>query len=401
MNTDNTFQQLLLALQTALCKNAHDNVDCAKNSEKLIQLAKKQKILPLVLDGQGESTAQEDDGLAEAKRSAKQQVVAQVLRSERFLEVYNRLLLAGVTPLAVKGILCRSVYPKGDLRPSADEDVFVGDAQFSKSCEILRTLGLKAAEGANEAADDEVTFRTSDGILTIELHRTLFPTTSPVFSALERFFADAFSHPREYEVAPGQVVLSLNEHDHLLYLLLHAFKHFIYSGFGIRQVCDIGLWAERYGERIDWELLRRQTACVRADSFAASVFQIAGEHLGIRLKNAWVCEGEMSCERMLEDMMSGGIYGTADLSRRHSASLTFRAVETGETGLAAALFPSRKTLLRAYPELESKPLLLPVVWCRRLLKYRREVKSCPDSKAAETVRIAKSRKDMLRYYHII
>lgn len=366
----------------------------------LIHTAGEQKILPLVVEAL-HGTAEGLDGFAEAKRMAKRQVTAQVLRSERFLEVYHRLFSAGVTPLAVKGILCRSLYPKGDLRPSADEDVFVGDAQFSKSCEILRTLGLTAVEGSNEAVDDEVTFRTADGILSIELHRTLFPTTSPVFSALERFFADAFSHPREYEVVPGQVVLSLNEHDHLLYLLLHAFKHFIYSGFGIRQVCDIGLWAERYGERIDWELLRRQTASVRADAFAASVFQIAREYLSMELRGAWDCEGEMNCEKMLEDMMSGGIYGTADRSRLHSASLTFRAVESGGSGWTAALFPPRKTLLRAYPELEKRPFLLPVVWCKRLIKYRREVKNRPDSKAAESIRIAKSRKEMLHYYHII
>lgn len=366
----------------------------------LIHTASEQKVLPLVvnvLNGAAEGL----DGFAEAKRMARAQVAAQVLRSERFLEVYQRLFSVGVTPLAVKGILCRSVYPKGDLRPSADEDVFVGDAQFSKSCEILRSLGLKEADGSNEAADDEVTFRTADGILTIELHRTLFPTTSPVFSALESFFADAFSQPKEYEVAPGQVVLSLNEHDHLLYLILHAFKHFIYSGFGIRQVCDIGLWAERYRERIDWELLRRQTACVRADAFAAAVFQIAREHLGMELRDAWVCEGQMRCEKMLEDMLSGGIYGTANRSRLHSASLTFRAVETGGTGLTAALFPPRKTLLRAYPELEKWPFLLPVVWCKRLLKYRREVRKRSDSNASESIKIAKNRKEMFQYYHII
>lgn len=386
---------------SAAIHNANGSRKTAPTDMKvLIHTASEQKVLPLVVEAL-HGTAEGLDGFAEAKRMAKRQVTAQVLRSERFLEIYNRLFTDGVTPLAVKGILCRSVYPKGDLRPSADEDVFVGDAQFSKSCEILRTLGLTAVEGSNEAVDDEVTFRTADGILTIELHRTLFPTNSPVFSALERFFADAFSHPKEYEVAPGQVVLSLNEHDHLLYLILHAFKHFIYSGFGIRQVCDIGLWAERYRERIDWELLRRQTACVRADVFAACVFQIAREHLGMELKDAWDCEGETSCEKMLEDMMSGGIYGTADRSRLHSASLTFRTVETGSMSLSGTIFPPRKMLLRAYPELEKKPFLLPVIWCKRLIKYRREVKSRSDSKATESIKIAQKRKEMLHYYHII
>ncbi len=386
---------------SAAIHNANGSRKTAPTDMKvLIHTASEQKVLPLVVDVLN-GAAEGLDGFAEAKRMARAQVAAQVLRSERFLEVYNRLFSAGVMPLAVKGILCRSVYPKGDLRPSADEDLFVGDAKFSKSCEILRKLGLKEADGANEAADDEVTFRTADGVLTIELHRTLFPATSPVFSSLESFFSNAFSAPKEYEVCPGQVVLSLNEHDHLLYLILHAFKHFIYSGFGIRQVCDIGLWAERYRERIDWERLRRQTACVRADVFAACVFRIAREYLGMELKEAWDCEGEICCDKMLEDMMSGGIYGTANRSRLHSASLTFRAVETGEMGLAKTVFPPREALLRSYPELEERPYLLPFVWCRRLIQYCREVRERSDSKTAETIRIAKDRKEMFRYYHII
>lgn len=37
--------------------------------------------------------------------------------------------------------------------------------------------------------------------------------------------------------------------DHLLCLLCHAYKHFLYAGFGIRHVCDIGIFAEPDLER--------------------------------------------------------------------------------------------------------------------------------------------------------
>ena len=37
----------------------------------------------------------------------------------------------------------------------------------------------------------------------------------------------------------------------ILYLLLHAFKHFLHSGFGIRQVSDIILFSEKYRDQIE------------------------------------------------------------------------------------------------------------------------------------------------------
>lgn len=38
-------------------------------------------------------------------------------------------------------------------------------------------------------------------------------------------------------------------------MICHAFKHFLHSGFGIRQVCDIVLFANAYGREIGQKYL--------------------------------------------------------------------------------------------------------------------------------------------------
>lgn len=386
------------------------NADCSgiavqTEMNALIQTASEQKILPLVVEAL-HGTAEGLDGFAEAKRMAKRLVMAQVLRSERFLLVYDRLFSAGVTPLVVKGILCRSVYPKGDLRPSADEDIYVGEAQFEKSCAVLRELGMTCDEKADAERDCDVGWCSADGILHVELHRTLFATDSAATAALQGFFDDAFSHPREYEVVPGRVVLSLNEHEHLLYLILHAYKHFIHSGFGIRQVCDIGLWAQRYADCVDWARLREQTQAVRADRFAAAVFRIAREELGIDLPQApLAADDTVDAQPLLHDLLCGGVYGTADANRRHSASVTLHAVESERGGrrggLVRTLFPPKAYLLRDYPELAAHPLRLPWVWCKRLCRYRAETARKDRDSARDALRISRERKKLLQYYNII
>lgn len=105
---------------------------------------------------------------------------------------------------------------------------------------------------------------TKDGSpLYIELHRHLFDSAEDAHDELKHFFADL--NPVEIDG-----FLAMPPHEHLLYLLLHAYKHFVRSGIGLRQFCDIGLWARAYHAEIDWQRLHEQCESVHAATFAAA-----------------------------------------------------------------------------------------------------------------------------------
>lgn len=85
-------------------------------------------------------------------------------------------------------------------------------------------------------------------------------------------------------------------------------KHFIHTGFGLRQISDVGLWAAHWGKEIDWSLLKRQVQSVRAQTFCAAVFGIAEQRLGIPLElPACWREAAPDPEPMLQDLFAGGI----------------------------------------------------------------------------------------------
>lgn len=371
----------------------------------LMQLANAQKLLPPVFQATYSFPAAKAWSEAEqVKRACRLQVASQALRTERFLTLYDRLNAAGVRPLVVKGILCRALYPNGELRQSADEDLCALPGEFQRCCSLLRDFGMTCAPNADETADCEIGWRQD--VLYIELHRQLFPPDSEALRGLEEPFAASFAHPQEYEVRPGCVVLSLNAHDHLLYLLLHAYKHFIHSGFGVRQVCDIGLWAREYAEQIDWTRLLVQTHRLRADRFSAAVFRIAREYFAIDVPTDPNWETvKADCRPMLADLLRAGIYGTAGKSRQHSASVTLHAVESKrggrKGGVLRTVFPSVSELKRTYPILCGRPLLLPWVWCRRLCRYFVETRTAKHDTVRETLRISRERKKLLKKYDII
>ena len=370
---------------------------------ELASLAMAHKVLPLIFEPAYPLVSRADPALAAAlKRQVRQQVIVQTLRTADFLELYRALEETGAAPLVVKGIVCRQLYPKPDHRPSADEDLLIPPEQLGLCHEVMTRLGLSTTESDPENAY-EVPYRKPGSPLYIELHKQLFP---PGFRTADSEFNDFFGtlhrHNTIQEV-PGGRVRTLHPTDHMTYLLFHAFKHFLHSGFGIRQICDILLFAHHHDERIDWERVRLSCRCIRAEKFAAAVFAIGSRHLHFDPIGPWdaIDVDEMP---LLEDVLQAGIYGSSELSRQHSSTVTLEAAsarKSPQIGFLAAAFPSAKALEGRYPWLKKQPYLLPIAWAERMAAYLRETKHRPDSSLADALKIGAERVKLLRQYDIV
>lgn len=374
----------------------------AEQWKELMKLAGAQKVQPLVLHAAYACAVAQ--GWAESislQRACTAQYAAQARKTAKLLELYRFLAAQGLRPLVVKGVVCRAVYPEGELRPSADEDFYVPHEEFTEARAALRAFGMMPLPAADEAEAFELGWYLPGSALYVELHQRLFPDEPERLRQLQAPFADAFSRAVEYPLPGGEAVWSLCPHDELLYLLLHALKHFLHGGFGVRQVCDIGLWAQRYAERIDWPRLLEQCRAQRAERFAAAIFAIAEEQLGLTvpLSPDWHAS-RVDSAPLLKDLLHAGIYGTATGSRRHAAPLILRAAEA-KSGTLHALFPPLRALRRRDPVLDRRPWLLPWAWGKRIVKYRKEVRKSTDNTTRETLRIVGERKKLLQVYGVL
>ena len=112
----------------------------------------------------------------------------------------------------------------------------------------------------------------------IELHKELFSSDSEVYGDFNRFFENPVKNQILIE-KEGIEISTLNYTEHLFYLLCHAYKHFLHCGFGIRQVCDIVMYGNTWGERINWQLLLGWSREIHGEFFAAALFQIGRKYL--------------------------------------------------------------------------------------------------------------------------
>ena len=364
-------------------------------------LAGQQKLLPILFEAVRKMPAAEENVALFAV--TKQQVIAQVLhqtiRASEFAGLYQRLRAAGLHPIVVKGQLCSRLYPLKDHRISADDDLYIPDAEFMVCHEQLLANGLTTGTPTDELASaDEVSYTKKDSPLYIELHRHLFDSAEDAHDELNHFFADL-------KPVESDGLLAMPPHEHLLYLILHAYKHFVRSGIGLRQFCDIGLWARAYHAEIDWQRLHDQCASVHAATFAAAAFRIARDYLGIDFDLPMPWDASIDVEPLLHDTLCGGVYGSNDLTRLHSSTVTLNAVKASRTGekssVLRTVFPKREYLERRYPYLKKRPYLLPVAWAQRIAHYASEKQSGADNSASGSIKLGKERIELMKRYGIM
>ncbi len=401
----------------------------SEEMEQIFHMANVHNIVPMIFEAVFACEAMQTlppEFFMRQKQAVMYNVAIQAMKTAQFQDLSDRLRQEGIRPCVVKGVICRNLYPNPDSRTSGDEDVFISEEQFKQAHNILIDYGM-VLSNPNMDIDTsyEVPYGRQGSPLYIEAHRHMFPPESEAYGDLNRFFDGIHqgtnpTHKGQCGLIEDEIngtrFLTMNHTDHLLYLILHSFKHFLHSGFGIRQVCDINLYATAYGKDIDWDYVLDCLREVRADLFAVSMFVIGEKYLIFDGEKACYPESWRSIEvdetAMLEDLLDSGVYGQADMSRKHSSNITLNAVisdKRGEvaktSGLHAAIkavcLPADK-LSDRFTYLRKMPFLLPFAWIQRVWIYKKETAGKQsDNNASDSIKIGNERVELMRKYGII
>ena len=342
------------------------------------------------------------DDMVRHIKKAKRIAVTQAARTADFLLLYERMLDAGLCPLVMKGIICRSLYETPELRPSIDEDLLIQPDEILLYHDFLLRNGFHLMEEdiVLEQAH-EISYRNDSSKLYLEIHRSMFPRSDSAYSNLNALF-EPLQKPVT-EMIYGVEICTLEYTDHLLYMICHAYKHMLYGGIGIRQICDIGLFAEKYSEKIDWGRLITKCKENNLYIYSSAIFNICRDYLDIDISME-AFNNSVDPEPLLEDILSGGTYGTADENRAHSATMTLRAVSAEHNrvennGFLRSLFPDASYMKQKYPYLKQYGWLLPAAWGQRIFEYA--VHRNKNTNPVKSIEIGKKRIELLKTYGIL
>lgn len=377
-----------------------DQAPDGETLQRLICLAREQAVLPLLVQAAAD-TGLFPDREHGAFREARLLTMGQAARTAEFLLLLRELEKRDLHPLVLKGMVCRALYPEPEQRASADEDFLVASEDYPAYREALFACGLRLREpDTGWEEKDELAFVDPSRNLCLELHFRPFSSDSAAIRDCNRYFESAQTRTTDLSVY-GLPVRTLQPTEHLLFLLCHAYKHLFYSGLGVRQLCDICLFAARFPERIDWLALRRSCGELEIEKLAAAIFRVGERYLDLPVPAAFA-DPDVDELPLLKDCLAAGVFGAEDPDRRHSSTLTLDAVAAAKQGrarrgLLPALFPSARSIAHRFPYLRKRPWLLPVAWIRRAWLYAAEKKAGP----AASLRIARERMELLKQYDLL
>ena len=373
----------------------------------LLQISEEQGILPLVYETvcrcQSFRTLEKDVRTSFQSR-ALHAVSRQITQTNEFLTLLLHAQAAGLDPIVLKGIIVRELYPAPMLRPSVDEDVLISADEAETYHRFLLSEGLYADDpGTNFDVIRERSYHKKDSPTYIELHADFFPPDSEAYADCNTLFDEALGRTITVQIEDVSV-RTLAPTDHLLYLICHAYKHFLYSGIGIRQICDIGMFSRVYGREVDWNHIWEACQRIHIGYFTAAIFRITHRYLGFDMPEVF-SDIEVAESDLLEDTFAGGMYGAHDIDRLHSSTMTLDAVASDRAGkrrggVLRSVFPPAEKLQGRFPYLRRYPVLLPVAWGQRIWGYLSR-KNSPATHPTRSIEIGNRRIELLKEYGII
>lgn len=198
---------------------------------------------------------------------------------------------------------------------------------------------------------------------------------------------------------------------HFLYVICHAMKHFVSSGIGIRQICDIVMYINKYYDKINWNYIWQEVSNFGYETLFVNFLQIGIDYLGLDEKKITYAKNKnkyyINTKNLLEDIIDGGIYGASNQSRLNAANMSLDAFNNHTNSKInsnlAAIFPKADNLKKRYKYLENHPFLLPIAWISRISTYIKDRGSISNVglTAKETIAVGNKRIGLLKEYKLI
>jgi hypothetical protein len=369
---------------------------------KLLAYAKSHNIIPLLYEGCSKYTIFNSAGDEIRKKlfmDTLNKITGQISRTQVFLNIYDQFIIAGLKPLVLKGLACRSLYgDMADHRPSKDEDIYIKKEEFVQYRNLLEQNGFVMEDAllTDEimANISEVSFYHKSGFV-LEVHVNLMRKINPINIRINACFEDAFDNCISNNVN-GHQIYTMSPTKCYLYLFLHFYKHFITYGIGLRQMLDLLLYGDRYKEMIDWTIVEKHIHDLSADKLYADILIIGSTYFDINIETGF---SGYKYELLLEDIMNAGVFGKSSAERRIGGNMTIAAMNNGAPHYIAMLFPSKKALQNKYKQFYIKRGQLPMIWVKRLFRFFRY--NFNIRILFKSIKIGRRRSKLLRNYGII
>lgn len=269
-------------------------------------------------------------------------------RHNEFLRMSRLMAERSITAIGLKGCIVRNLYPIPELRTMGDFDVLIPKKDLPEVVQLFLDEGYSV----KDAKYGVVCLKET---MLWEIFSTLaeeFPLTTEKMDEL---------YLNRYVVESGV------KHPEATYFLAHMFvhtgKHYVETGAGIRNFCDIALYIKNFKAEIDFEMVRQICVDEGYEKIYRYLVSLVNDWFDVSLPD--LATGQLDTEKFLEYSLLHGIFGKHDNWMAVEAVHTAGGKHNGLRAVQRILFPNVKQLNSSFKYLQRKPFLLPAAWIHR------------------------------------
>lgn len=284
--------------------------------------------------------------------------------SHKVIEEFNK---NGIKNCVIKGESLSALYYKPECRISGDVDIYIGNENEDKACEILSNFGY-VIEQKSDDANHYSCMHPVYGEL--ELHTTLYyKIIQETWFKNIAFVSEPFIEYENYN--------TLGYTDGCINVALHTINHFLSSGFGVRHIMDFLLYLDHFYDKINIEKFISTMKDLKYYHFIEVILGIGEKYFDIKQKIP-SCYSDDEIDKVLDTIYKGGIFGHK-LSGENTFEIytSLRIANSGKNPEKVMRKWRRKNVLKAlsfapsrmykhYPYCRKNKLLLPVAWCNHI-----------------------------------
>ena len=284
----------------------------------------------------------------------------------------------------LKGLSLADCYPVPEYRKLGDLDLYLAEPEMlSQAQTVLESSGYILQD---ELSDHHVTyyytFPKTGRRFILELHYRVVgqyqysrtnEIVDSVYSPAQLKKSSQMIHGYSYTVLPPT--------EYIFYMIHHMLKHYLYSGFGIRLLCDFTFYLKRHESEIDFDQIH--TWC--RESRISHLYEIILESCRIYLGLPDSIEPQIhydtsDCQDFITQILKDGDMGT-DVSQALVGSSSYQKVN-----LFTYFREGHVQMKVRFPKASRFPILWPVLWVITFVCFIRNTYKVRNTTFLQTLR---------------
>lgn len=284
----------------------------------------------------------------------------------------------------LKGLSLADCYPVPEYRKLGDLDLYLAEPEMlSQAQTVLESSGYILQD---ELSDHHVTyyytFPKTGRRFILELHYRVvgqyqYSRTNElvdlVYSPAQLKKSSQMIHGYSYTVLPPT--------EYVFYMIHHMLKHYLYSGFGIRLLCDFTFYLKHHESKIDFDQIHTWCRESRISHLYEIILESCRMYLGLPASiDSQIHYDTSDCQDFITQILKDGDMGT-DVSQTLVGSSSYQKVN-----LFTYFREGHVQMKVRFPKASRFPILWPVLWMITFVCFIRNTYKVRNTTFLQTLR---------------